>query len=145
MIVPDIIKITFNRDIESIDKTRSTVNNVGRAMVKKKVLISKEINIFNNTITIIIIINNGDIYNTYKDFYSSKKESEEKLHQVIQPANGLKHRAGAKKADGTALTVIIKENGIKKTFVQRFAIPLDFDFFSILDILMDLKKFDCKA
>ena len=36
VIVPDTLKITFNLEIESIDKTRSIVNNVGRALVKKK-------------------------------------------------------------------------------------------------------------
>ena len=36
---------------------------------------------------------------------------------------------GAKKADGMALIVTTKENAIKKTFDERFAIPLDFDFF----------------
>ena len=35
VIVPDTVKITFNLDIESADKTRSVVNNVGRALVKK--------------------------------------------------------------------------------------------------------------
>ena len=37
--------------IESTDKTRSTVNNVGRALVKKKVLIhgSKDIDTINNS------------------------------------------------------------------------------------------------
>ena len=33
VIVPDTVKITFNLDIESIDKARSVVNNVGRALV----------------------------------------------------------------------------------------------------------------
>ena len=36
---------------------------------------------------------------------------------------------GAKKTDGTALTVTTQENAIKKTFDKRFAIPLAFDFF----------------
>ena len=35
VIVPDTVKITFNLDIESPDKTRSIVNNVGRALMKK--------------------------------------------------------------------------------------------------------------
>ena len=37
---------------------------------------------------------------------------------------------GAKKADGTALTITTQENVIKKTLDKRFTIPLDFDFFS---------------
>ena len=36
---------------------------------------------------------------------------------------------GAKKPDGTALTMTAEENAIKKTFDKRFTIPLDFDFF----------------
>ena len=102
------MKITFNLDIESTNKTRSIVNNVGRALVKKKVLMlgSKEID----------TINNADIYDTYKDLYLSEKER-------------LKACVGAKKADGTAITVTEKENAIKKTFGKRFAVPLNFDFF----------------
>ena len=54
-------------------------------------------------------INNSDIYDTYKDLYLSEKEREEKLLQGIQSAIGLKARVGAKKADGTALTVITQK------------------------------------
>ena len=80
---------------------------------------SKEIN----------LIDNADIYDTYKDLYPSEKEREEKLLPGIYSVNGLKARAGAKKADGTSITVETKENSIKKNFGKRFAIPLDFDFF----------------
>ena len=100
-------------------KARSVVNNAGRALVKKKVLMvgSKEID----------TINNSDIYDTYKDLYLNEKERKEKLLQGIQSVNVLKARVGAKKADGTALTVTTQENAIKKTFDKRIAIPLDFD------------------
>ena len=74
-------------------------------------------------------IDNSDIYDTYKDLYLSKKEREERLLQSIQSVNGLKARVGAKKADGTALTVTDQENAIKMTLDKRFSIPLDFDFF----------------
>ena len=122
VIVPDTTKITFNVEITSTDKARNVVNNVGRALVKEKVLIlgSKEID----------TINNSNIYDTYKDLYLSKKEREEKLPQGIQSANGLKARVGAKKADGTALKRRkTQENAIKKTYDKRYAMPLDFDFF----------------
>ena len=36
---------------------------------------------------------------------------------------------GAKKSDGTVLTLTMQENAIKETFDKRFSIPLDFDFF----------------
>ena len=120
VIVPDTVKITFNLDTESTDKARSVVNNVGRALAKKKVLMlgSKDID----------TINNSDIYDAYRDLYLSKKEREEKLLQGIQLGNGLKALI-TKKADSTALTVTTQENAIKKTFDKRFAILLDFDFF----------------
>ena len=58
------------------------MNNVGRALVRKKKLMlgSKSID----------TINNSDIYDTYKDLYLSEKEHEERLLQRMQPANGLK-------------------------------------------------------
>ena len=77
-----------NLGIESTDKARNVVNNVGQALAKKKVpmLCSKDID----------MINNLDIYDTYKDLYLNKKECE-KLLQGIQSANGLKARVDAKK------------------------------------------------
>ena len=121
VIIPDTVKITFNLDITSTDNARSVVNNVGRALVKKKVLMlgSKEID----------TINNSNIYDTQKDLYLSEKEREKKLLQGIQSVNGLRSRVGGKKSDGTALTVTTQENAIKETLDKRFAIPLDFDFF----------------
>ena len=119
--IPDTIKITFNLDIESTDKTCSLVNNVGRALVRKKVLMLGS--------TDIDTISNSDICDLYKDFYLSEKEHEEKLLRGTYPANGLKARLGARKSDGTALTLTTQENAIKKTFDKRFAIPLDFEFF----------------
>ena len=76
VIIPDTIKTTFNLDITSTDKARSIVNNVGRTLAKKKVLMlgSKEID----------TINNSDIYDTYKALYLSEKEREKKLLQSIQ-------------------------------------------------------------
>ena len=121
VIIPNTVKITFNLDTTSTDKARSVVSNVGRALVKTIVLMlgSKEIN----------TINNSDIYDTSKDLYLSKKEREEKLLQGIQPVSGLKAQVGAKKSDGTTLTVTTLENAIKKMFDKTFAIPLEFDFF----------------
>ena len=71
VILLDTIKITSDLDTESTDKACSVVNNVGSALVKKKVLMlgSKEID----------TINNSDLYDTYKDLYLSEKEREKKL------------------------------------------------------------------
>ena len=71
VIIPDTIKTTFSLDIKSTDKAHSVVNNVAKALVKKKILMlgSKEID----------TIKNSDIYDTYKDLYLSKKGPEKKL------------------------------------------------------------------
>ena len=81
-------KLHCNLDITSTEKAGSVVNNVGRALVKTKVLMLglKDID----------TINNSAIYDTYKDFYLSEKECEEKLLQGIRWANDLKARVGAK-------------------------------------------------
>ena len=69
--VPDNIKLTFSPGIEYTDKTRSIIKDVGRPLLKKKVLMhgSKEVHTTNNL----------DIYNAYKNLYLSEKEREEKL------------------------------------------------------------------
>ena len=120
VIVQDTFKIMFKLDIASTDKARSVVNNVGRAPVKKKELIlgSKSID----------TINNSDIYDTYKAFLERKRTWREvtSRHTVGQWFKGT---VGWKKTNGTALTLATQENAVKKTFDNRFAIPLDFDFF----------------
>ena len=35
VIIPDTVKITFNLDTESTDKSRNAADNIGRALVKK--------------------------------------------------------------------------------------------------------------
>ena len=49
--------------------------------------------------------------------------------KVFSWKNGLKARVGAKKSDGTDLTLNTEENAIAKTLGNRFAIPLDFEYF----------------
>ena len=70
VIVPDTLEIMFNLDIESTVKACTVVNNVGKALVKKKVFMLGS--------TEIDTINNSDIYDTYKDLYLSQKERQEK-------------------------------------------------------------------
>ena len=67
-IVPHTIKIAFNLDTESADKARTIVNNVDKALVKKKMLMfgSKKIDTVKNT----------DIHYIYNDLYLSEKELE---------------------------------------------------------------------
>ena len=48
---------------------------------------------------------------------------------MLGSKNVFKAWVGAKKADGMTITVTTQENVLKNVFVERFAIPLDFDFF----------------
>ena len=108
------------------------MNNVGRALVKKRCSCLVQKTSTQSTIQIFMT--------RFKDLYLSEKEREEKLLQCIQSTNGLKTCLGAKKADGMALTVTTQDNEIKKTFDKRFAISLDFDFFKHLVYPHGLKE-----
>ena len=93
------------------------MNNVGKALVKKRCSCLVQKTLTQSTIQI---------------FMTRSRIVKEKLLQCIQSTNGLKACLGAKKADGTALTVTTQDNEIKKTFDKSFAMPLDFDFFKHL-------------
>ena len=76
-------QLIFNLDLESSkDEARRVVNNVGRNLVAKKTLTlgSKELE----------VIENCDIFETYKDLYLTKKQRENMHLQDIQTENGLK-------------------------------------------------------
>ena len=62
--------------------------------------------------------------------FLSKKEREHRILQGLgQSADALKARVGSTKTDGSALTLTAGETAIKKTYNNRFSIPLDFEFF----------------
>ena len=76
--MPDAVKIMFNIDNESTKKALTTVNSLGRALVKKTMVILEVKEIY--------ITNNADIYGTLKNLYLSEKESEKKLLHSIKSA-----------------------------------------------------------
>ena len=65
-------------------------------------------------------INNSDIYDICKSLNLSKKEGKERLLRGIQLTNTLKAQMGAKKTDGTALTLTTRKNAIKKALDKGF-------------------------
>ena len=75
------------------------------------------------------MIKNQNIFDTYEDLYLIEKERVAKMLESIQSKNGLEAWSGAKKADGTTITVTTKDSTIKKAFGKRFVIPMDFNFF----------------
>ena len=60
------------------------------------------------------------ICDTHIDLYLTEKRSEEKLLQDIQLANSLKTWLGAKKGDGTEITVGTRENVFNSHFPKNF-------------------------
>ena len=115
VIASNSVKKMFNLNIESTGKIRSIVNNVNRVLMRKVILLgAKKVD----------RILNSNIYDTYKDTYFSEKEHEEELLlQKIKSANDVKVQAGAKRVVGTAITLPVKVNAIKSSFVKTFAVP----------------------
>ena len=114
--------LTFNLELASSkDKTRTVVPNIGRNIVAKKTLTIGS--------TELEVVENCDIFDTYKDLYLTEKQRENMHFQGIQPKNGLDARVDAKKVDGTDLKLTTAENAVKTTLGNRFMIPLDFEYF----------------
>ena len=118
-IFPGTVKIMFNLHIESIDKTRSIDNNVGRSLVKRMMRICgpKETD----------TVNNADIYDTSKCIYLRRERNVRRscykvLNYLFYPythsVNYLKTEVSAEKADGKAVTVTAQENAIKILLVK---------------------------
>ena len=84
-------QLTFNLDLESSkDKGKKRGAKCWRNLVAKKTLSLGS--------TELKVIENADIFDTYKDLYLTKKQRENMQLQGIQPENGLKARVGAKKS-----------------------------------------------
>lgn len=101
---------------------RSIVNNLGRALVKKRALTlsSKDINIIDNT----------TVFDNYKG------NLEQKVFKNIQSENGLKPRTGATEGDGAALTFTFQKKAIKITQSNSFHIPFDFNFLATCSFIL---------
>ena len=121
IIVPDTLKITFNLEVESKDKTRSVVNNVGRALVKKRVLMlgSKEID----------TVNQSYIYDTYKDLCLSKQDGKKSFFKVSSLQQVLKQESVLQKR------MVQHLNLQKKKMQSRKQSVIDFQFHSTLTFL----------
>lgn len=128
---------TYNPDIESTDRTKSTISNLGRALMKKKLLMLelKEI-IYDKQLRY--------LWNLYGYLLQWKKSNARSCFRYTNK-NFRKVWTSAKKADGTALTVYKSKNAINKNFGKRLVTPLNFEFFSALYLsLWNFKRFDFK-
>lgn len=126
------MKITFNLDIEQIHKTQSIVNKVGKAILKKIVLMLglNQINTISKT----------DFYDNCKDFDLSEKGREGKRSHVIQSENDLKAWACAKKVCG--MTINVKPRNMQsKRLLEKGLLYL----WILISLRILYVRFDCKA
>ena len=122
IIVPGTTKLTFDITLNSTDDAnRTLISNIGRAIVKKKV-----VKIEGNEI---LSIDDSDTLDCYYDLWMSGKERQNAVFQGIvtgsvkgQRENAIKHRINAgDKADD------VEDQAIATAFGNKFCIPLDFE------------------
>lgn len=122
IIVPGTTKLTFDITLNSKeDVNRTLINNIGRAIVKKKV-----VKIEGNEI---LSIDDSDTLDCYYDLWMAYSERRNAIFQGIvtnsgkgQTDNAIKHRinAGDKLED-------TEDKAIAAAFGNKFCIPLDFE------------------
>ena len=122
IIIPGTTKLTFDITLSSTeDVNRTLVNNIGRAIVKKKV-----VKIEGNEI---LSIDDSDTLDCYYDLWKSYSERRNAIFQGIietggkgQKENVIKHRINAgNKTDDT------EDEVIANVFGNKFFVPLDFE------------------
>ena len=121
IIIPGTTRLTFDITLNSTDANRTLINNIGRAIVKKKV-----VKIEGNEI---LSIDDSDTLDCYYDLWMSGKERQNAVFQGIvtdsikgQRVNAIKHRINA--GDKTSN---VEDQAIAAAFGNKFCIPLDFE------------------
>ena len=119
VIIPSIMKLTFNISLVGSDVNRTLVGNLGRNIIRKLV-----VKLEGNEIISI------DDYNVLYSFYDCWKCTNERLNTVFQgiveadgqTENAIKHRINAGDKANNA-----KDQTVASIFNNRFCIPLDFE------------------
>ena len=119
--MPGTARISFDIELSSqLDKKRTLVNNIGRAIIKK-LAVKFEGNE-------IISIDDYDIFACYRDLWKTKSEKRNAIRQGIITKDGctencMKIRIGADDKD----TSKEADKYIVDTYKNKFVIPLDFE------------------
>lgn len=117
VVVPGSLRLSFEIELISTDASRTLVNNIGRALIKKlTVKFGSET---------LISLENADVYLCYVYLWKTPIERLNSHYQGIDVSKGCiitKHRVGA--ADSTP----DDENAAVATaFKNKFCVPLDFE------------------
>ena len=118
VIVPGTAKLAFTISITSADPNATLVQNIGRAIIKKKT-----IKISGNEV---MSVDDWDVWTTYADLWKTPQARKNSHYQGIDTSNNrnvTKLRVGAE--DGVATKT--QDNAIATAYGNRFCIPLDFE------------------
>jgi hypothetical protein len=115
VIVPGTARLAFSIELESTDKNRTIVTNLGRCIVKK---ISVKLD--GNEV---LCIDDSDVYFCFKDLWMPVKKRDNSAYQGIQTTNTAAIRIKAENAVGTRKP----DSAIAAAYGNRFCIPLDFE------------------
>ena len=121
VIIPSTMKLTFNITLAGTDVNRTLVGNLGRNIIRKRV-----VKLEGNEI---ISIDNYDVLYSYYDCWKCTNERLNAVFQGIveadsQTENTIKHRINAGDKANNA-----KDQTVASIYDNRFCIPLDFEIF----------------
>ena len=114
--VPGSIYLSADVDISG-DSKNSVVNNLGRNLISKLVVIFGS--------QTILDIDNYDLFSTFKDLWLSNEDRKNSVFQGIQSSNLRSLRSGVAEADVNGETS--DEKTLKAVFNEKYKIPLDFE------------------
>ena len=120
VIVPGTANLSFNIDLTSTaDLNRTSVSNIGRAIVKK-LTVKFEGNE-------IMSIDDYDIFACYRDLWKTASEKKNAICQGIISTDGFTVSCMKSRINAKDKTITTKDNAIAKAYGNKFIIPLDFE------------------
>jgi len=112
LIIPGTVRLSFNIELNGGTDNNRTVNNLGRVIVSK--------------ITIIMCLDNADIYMCYCDLWMTEKKRKNAAYYSIHVGDG-RNTAEIRLGAADAVPAAEPDATIAALFGNLFAIPLDFE------------------
>ena len=119
MIIPSIMKLTFNITLVGTDVNRTLVGNLGRNIIRKLV-----VKLEGNEI---ISIDDYDVLYSYYDCWKTATERRNAIFQGIIEADGQTENANKHQINSTDKANNVKDQTVASIYDNRFCIPLDFE------------------
>ena len=121
VIIPGTANLSFNIELTSaVDANRTSVSNIGRAIIKKL-----PVKFEGNEI---LSVDDFDIFACYRDLWKTKSEKRNAIRQGIVSSGGCTNNCIKLRINtGDKSTGVAQENAIANTYGNKFIIPLDFE------------------